>query len=175
MPLTRADKQELLTDYEAGLAQSPNAFLLGFKGIKVPQVTELRARVRQNGGHYVVVKNTLALRAIQGKPLSGLSDQFVGPTAVVFAGADPVALAKVLTEYAKTVPAIEFKGALVDGQTVAAGRIKEIADLPSRDELIAKLLFLLQSPVTRFVRGLAAITQQFVIVLDQIRTQKEEA
>ena len=175
MPLSRADKQELLTQYEEGLAAAPSAFLLGFQGISVPQVTELRAKIRDSGGHYLVVKNTLALRAIQGKAMGGLQELFAGPTAVVFGDGDPVALAKVLTDFAKGVPAIEFKGGLVDGQQVAAGEIKEIAELPSRSELIAKLLFLLQSPITRFVRGLAAIPQQFVSVLDQVRAQKEKS
>jgi large subunit ribosomal protein L10 len=173
MPLSRAEKQELLTDYEAGLAQAPHAFLLGFSGITVPQVTELRAKVRSTGGRYVVVKNTLALRAVEGRALAELSDRFQGPTAVVWSGADPVALAKVLTDFAKTVPAIEFKGGLVEGRKIAAGQVKEIAELPSREALIAKLLFLLQSPVTRFVRVLAALPQQLVSVLDQVRTQKE--
>lgn len=175
MPLSRADKNEMVTRYEEGLAAAPSAFLVGYKGISVPQVTELRAKVRDSGGQYLVVKNTLALRAIQGKPLDGLKALFEGPVAVVFGDGDPVALAKVLTDFAKTVPAIEFKGGLVDGQQVAAAEIKEIADLPSREALLAKLLFLLQSPIIRLARGLAAIPQQFVSVLDQIRAQKGDA
>jgi large subunit ribosomal protein L10 len=174
MPLSRAQKHDIVSRYEEDLASAPSAFVVGYKGISVPQVTDLRAKIRNSGGKYLVVKNTLALRAIDGKPLAGLKELFAGPTAVVFGEGDPVALAKVLTDFAKTVPAIEFKGALVDGQAVAAAQIQEIADLPSREALIAKLLFLMQSPVSRFVRGLAAIEQQFVSVLDQIRAQKEE-
>jgi large subunit ribosomal protein L10 len=174
MPLTRTDKEQLIAEYAEGLAVAPHAFLLGFQGIKVPQVTALREKVRQSGGHYAVVKNTLALRAVDGQALSALKDHFTGPTAVVF-GNDPVTLAKVLTDFAKDVPAIQFKAALVDRRSVAAEQIKEIAQLPSREELIAKLLFLLQSPITRFVRVLAAVPQQLVIVLDQISKQKGEA
>lgn len=174
MPLSRTQKHDLVSQYQEGLAEAPHAFLLGYKGISVPQVTELRARVRDTGGQYVVVKNTLALLAIEGKALGELKEHFQGPTAVVFGDSDPVSLAKVLTEFAKTSPAIEFKAGLVDGQRVAAGQIQEIADLPSREALIAKLVFLLQSPIARFVRGLAAIPQQFVSVLDQIRAAKHE-
>ncbi len=174
MPLSRADKEQMLAEYQQGLAQAPHAFLLGFKGIKVPQVTELREKVRQSGGHYVVVKNTLALRAIDGTAMKDLAEHFSGPTAVVYSLTDPVALAKTLTDFAKDLPVLEFKAGLVEGQAVPAAQIKEIAQLPSREQLIAKLLFLLQSPITRFARVLAAVPQQFVAVLDQVRTRKEE-
>ena len=174
MPLTRSDKEEILAQYENGLASAPHAFLLGYQGITVPQVTELRNRVRQGGGEYVVVKNTIALRAIDSKALGQLKEHFVGPTAVAFSLTDPVGVAKALTDYAKDVPAIKLKAGLVEGRAIAADQIKDIASLPSREELIAKLLFLVQSPITRFVRVLAAVPQSFVMVLDQVRKKKEE-
>jgi large subunit ribosomal protein L10 len=174
MPLTRADKEKLISEYQEGLAQAPHAFLLGFKGITVPQVTELRNRVRATGGEYLVVKNNLALRAIDSKALAALEEHFVGPTAVVFSQQDPVALAKALTDYAKDVPGIQFKAGMVERRAVEAGQIKEIAQLPSRKELIAKLLYLLQSPVTRLARTLAALPQSLVVVLDQISKAKAE-
>ncbi len=174
MPLTRSEKDKLIAEYQGGLAVAPHAFLLGFKGISVPQVTELRNRVRATGGEYLVVKNNLALRAIDSTALAALEEHFVGPTAVVFTDHDPVALAKALTDYAKEVPALEFKAGMVERRAVAAGQIKEIAQLPSREQLIAKLLYLLQSPITRFARLLAAVPQSLVVVLDQVRKQKEE-
>ena len=174
MPLTRSNKEEILAQYENGLAKAPHAFLLDYQGITVPQVTELRKRVRDSGGEYVVVKNTIALRAIDSKALGQLKEHFVGPTAVVFSLTDPVGVAKALTDYAKDVPAIKLKAGLVEGRAIAADQIKDIASLPSREELIAKLLFLMQSPVTRFVRVLAAVPQSFVMVLDQVRKKKEE-
>jgi large subunit ribosomal protein L10 len=174
MPLTRNEKEQLLQEYGSGLAKAPHAFLLGYQGITVPQVTELRSRVRQSGGEYVVVKNTLALRAIDSQALEQLKEHFVGPTAVVFSSTDPVSLAKALTDYAKDVPAVKFKAGMVEGRAIAADQIKDIASLPSREELIAKLLFLLQSPVVRFARVLAAVPQSFVSVLDQVRKKKEE-
>jgi len=172
MALSRARKEEILQSYGEELTGTTHAFLLSYKGVTVPQVTEMRARVRQKGGKYVVVKNTLALRAIADGALKELAPHFTGPTAVAY-GADAVALAKALNDYIKEVPAFQFKAALVDGRTVAASQITELANLPSREQLIAKLLYLLQSPVTRFVRVLAAVPQQFVSVLDQIRVQKE--
>jgi large subunit ribosomal protein L10 len=172
MALTREDKAELLQEYEQGLATTSHAFLLGYQGIKVPQVTALREKVRQSGGTYIVVKNTLALRAIDGAALAQLNEHFVGPTAVAY-GSDPVALAKALTDFAKDVPVLQFKAGLVEGRAIPAGQIKEIASLPTRDELLAKLLFLMQSPIVRFARVLAAVPQSFVTVLDQVRQKKE--
>jgi large subunit ribosomal protein L10 len=174
MPLTRNDKEQILTVYAEGLAKAPHAFLLDYQGITVPQVTELRKRVRDSGGEYVVVKNTIALRAIDSQALAQLKEHFVGPTAVAFSLTDPVGVAKALTDYAKDVPAIKLKAGLVEGRAIAADQIKDIASLPSREQLIAKLLFLMQSPVTRFVRVLAAVPQSFVMVLDQVRKKKEE-
>jgi large subunit ribosomal protein L10 len=174
MPLKPEKKKQLIDDYEKGMAAAPHAFLLGYKGITVPQVTALRDKVRDSGGHYEVVKNTLALRAIDGKALAELKEHFVGPTAVVYSMTDPVALAKALTDFAKDVPAVQFKAGLVESRSIAANQIKDIASLPSREQLLTKLVFLLQSPITRFVRVLAAVPQQFVVVLDQVRKQKEE-
>jgi len=174
MPLSRESKHELLESYKAELAEAPHAFLLDYKGITVPQVTELRAKVRDSGGQYLVVKNTIARRAIEGTALGELEPHFEGPIAVVFSDGDPVSLAKALTDFAKTTPVLEFKGGLVNRQQIAAEQIKEIAELPSREELIAKLVFMLQSPIARLVRGLGGIQQQFVSVLDQIAKSKEQ-
>jgi large subunit ribosomal protein L10 len=174
MPLTRTDKEKLIAEYQEGLATAPHAFLLGFKGITVPQATELRNRVRATGGEYLVVKNNLALRAIDSTALAALEEHFAGPTAVVYSTGDPVALAKALTDYAKEVPAIELKAGMVERRAVVAGQIKEIAQLPSREQLIAKLVYLMQSPIARFARVLGALPQSLVVVLDQVRKQKEE-
>lgn len=175
MPQTPSEKQETIDSYERGLASAPHAFLLGFQGIKVAQVTELRRRIREKGGHYEVVKNTLALRAIEGKALDTLKEHFVGPTAVVYVNGDPVAVAKALTDFRKEAPVIEFKAGLVEKRPIRADQIEDIAKLPSRTELISKLLYLLQSPISRLARTLAAVPQQLVIALDQVSKQKSEA
>lgn len=172
MAQTRTQKQDLVEHYEGGIATARHAFLVNFEGLTVSQATDLRSRIREQGGSYEVVKNRLALRAIEGRELGELQEQFQGPTAVAYVEDDPVTLAKALTEFRKDVPAIEFKGALVDGQAVDASEVEAIAQMPGRDELIAKLLFLLQSPITRLARGLAAIPRQLVVVLDQVGKQK---
>ena len=174
MPLSRESKESLVESYQGGVATAPNVFLVKYQGITVPQVTDLRTRVRESGGHYEVVKNRIVLRVLDGSALEGLKEHFEGPTAVAYNEDDPVALAKVLTDFAKEVPAIEFKAGLVDGQVVEAEEVKQIATLPSREELIAKLLFLLQSPITGFVRVLAALPREFVTVLEQVRQEKKE-
>jgi len=172
MALSRAKKNELLEGYEAELASATHAFVVGFKGISVVQATDLRSRIRAKGGQYVVVKNTLARRAVAGHPLEQVREHFKGPTAIAFGG-DPVGIAKVLTDFAKETPVLEFKGGLVEGQLVAANQVAEIALMPSRDELLAKLLYLLQSPISRFVRVLAASgPQRLAIVLDQVAKKK---
>ena len=172
MAQTRDQKQELIEQYQGGIAAARHAFLVNFEGLTVSQATDLRSRIREQGGSYEVVKNRLALRAIEGQEMGELKEHFRGPTAVAYVDDDPVILAKALTEFKKDVPAIEFKGALVDGQAVGADEVEAISKMPGREELIAKLLFLLQSPITRLARGLAAIPRQLVVVLDQVAKQK---
>lgn len=173
MPLNKSQKTDMVAGYAQGLAEAPNAFILSYKGITVPQVTELRAKIRQSGASYQVVKNTLVRRAIEGKALGGIKEVFEGPIAVVYTQDNVVELAKVLTEFAKTTPVLEFKGGVVEGQPVAAEQIKDIAELPSREELLTKLVFLLQSPIVRLVRDLADFNRQLVAVLDQVAKQKQ--
>ncbi len=172
MTQTRAEKEDLIEHYAGGLASTKHAFLMSFDGLTVSQATDLRSKVRENGGSYEVVKNRLALLAIEGQSLAELKEHFRGPTAVAYSAEDPVALAKALTDFSKEVPAIQFKGGLVDGQAVDASEVESIASMPGREELLAKLLFLLLSPITRLARGLAAIPRQLVVVLDQIEKKK---
>lgn len=170
--MNRDKKTQLISEFSEGIGQASNAFLISFKGITVPQVTELRKQVRETGSDYVVVKNTLALIAVGDSPLTKLKDQFTGETAVAYNSTDAVALAKVLTKFAKDVPTVTFKGAMLGGQIVPAAEIQNIANLPSREELLAKLLYLMQHPI----RGLAVVLngtiRNFAVVLDQIAKQK---
>ena len=118
MAISRQTKEALVQQYGEGFSASPHAFLLGFDGITVEQVDDLRNRIRDNGGHYTVVKNRLALLAIEGTALNDLADHFTGPTGVAFSPDDPVGLAKALTGFAKENPKIVFKAGVVDGQAV---------------------------------------------------------
>ena len=172
--MNRDDKAQAISEFTEGIGQATNAFLIDFKGITVPQVTELRKQVRESGSKYVVVKNTLALIAVKDSPLTQLSKEFTGMTAVAYNTTDAVTLAKVLTKFAKDVPTVQFKGAILAGQAVPASQIQAIASLPSREELVSKLLFLLQSPIRGLVTVLAANIRNLAVVLDQVRQQKEE-
>ena len=171
----REQKAEAISEFSEGIGKATNAFVLDFKGITVPQVTELRKQVRESGSEYVVIKNTLALIAVKDSPLTKLTNTFTGMTAVAYNTTDAVALAKVLTKFAKDVPTIQFKGAMLGGQVVAPSEIQTIANLPSREELVSKLLFLLQSPIRGLVTVLAANIRNLAVVLDQVRQQKETA
>jgi large subunit ribosomal protein L10 len=153
--MDRPQKTAAVAELQSELAKSRNAILFGFAGLKVPEVTELRRQVRGTRSRYVVVKNTLALRATRGTPFEEVSRHFVGMTAVAFNQDDPVGLAKVLTNFAKTNPNLVFKGALIEGKAVEASEIKTIAELPTREQLVGRLLFLMQSPLTRLATVLA--------------------
>jgi len=171
---TREQKAAEVSALTEQIGRASNAFLIDFKGVTVPQVTELRKQVRETNSGYVVVKNTLALIALKDSPIVALREQFNGPTAIAFNATDAVVLAKALTKFAKDVPAIEFKGALLDGQVVPAQQIQAIANLPSRDELIAKLLYVMQSPIRGLATVLQANIRNLAVVLDQIGKQRSE-
>jgi large subunit ribosomal protein L10 len=173
--MNRAEKAAQVEQLGAGMAKSGNAILFAFAGLKVPEVTELRRQVRATKSQYVVVKNTLAQRAAKGTPLEALSSHFVGGTAVAFNDDNPVALAKVLTAFAKTNPNLVFKAALVEGRAIAATEIKAIAELPTREELVSKLLFLMQSPLKRLVTVLNGPIRNLAGVVSQIAERKEKA
>lgn len=169
---TREEKSQEVSELTEQIGKASNAFLIDFKGITVPQVTELRRQVRDTNSTYVVVKNTLALIAVKDSPLTALKDQFSGPTAVAFNRTDAVALAKALTKFAKDVPTISFKGAMLNGQIVPADQIQAIANLPSREELISKLLFLMQSPIRGLATVLQANIRNLAVVIGQIAEQR---
>jgi large subunit ribosomal protein L10 len=172
--MNREEKAAVISEFSEGIGQATNAFLIDFKGITVPQVTELRKQVRESGSSYIVVKNTLALIAVKDSPLTQIKDQFTGMTAVAYNTTDAVGLAKALTKFAKDVPAVQFKGALLNGQIVPAAQIQNIANLPSRPELVAKLLYLMQHPIRGLVTVLSANIRNLAVVLDQIAKQKTE-
>jgi large subunit ribosomal protein L10 len=170
---TREQKAEEISELTTEIGKANNAFLIDFKGITVPQVTELRKQVRETKSGYVVVKNTLALLALKDSPIVAMREQFTGQTAIAFNATDAVVLAKALTKFAKDVPAVRFKGALLNGQVVPAEQIQAIASLPSREELVSKLLFLLQSPIRGLVTVLQGNIRNLTVVLDQIGKQKQ--
>ncbi|MBJ6751989.1 MULTISPECIES: 50S ribosomal protein L10 [Geomonas] len=171
--MNKENKQELVAEMHDKLLKAQAVFLADFRGMNVGQATELRNELRKANAEYKVVKNTLLEIASKGTDKEGLSQYYAGPTAIALCYDDPVAAAKVLSRFNKenTNP-FTLKAGVLTGKTINVAEIQALADLPSREVLIAKMLGSMQAPASNFVRVLAAVPGGFVRALEQIRIQK---
>ena len=166
MALKRQEKETFVEALRGDFKKSQHAILVDFRGITVPAVTEFRRKIRASGGNYKVIKNTLAVRALEGTPLAKLKDKFVETTAIAYCENDPVALAKVVVDFSKDHPQIVVRSGLVSGTEVLdASGVKALSTMPGLPELRSKLLGVLQAPAAKLVRLLATPAQQMVRVL----------
>ena len=174
MSLNRNEKAAVIEEVSAQVANAQSLIVAEYRGIDVASVTVLRKTARESGVYLRVLKNTLVSRAIAGTEFEGISDQLTGP--LIYAiSEDPVAAAKVLSNFAKTNEKIVIKAGALPGSVLDANGVKALATMPSRDELLSKLLGTMQAPIATFVRTLNEVPTKFVRGLAAVRDQKEAA
>jgi len=170
---SKGKKKEELDNLKKELADAKNLFVAQFQGMTVAQDTELRQKIRETKSKYRVVKNTLGKKAIEGTPAEQVSKTFDGSTSIAYNANDPVSLAKALTAYAKANPLFTFKAGMVEGRVINLADISNIAALPSKEELIAKVLFLINAPAQRLAVVMNGVARNLAVVLQQAVEQKK--
>jgi large subunit ribosomal protein L10 len=163
----RSAKQHDLDKLKTELAKVSTVILTTFQGITVENDTKLRRAVQAAGGKYQVVKNTLAERAGAGTSAEGLLKNLTGTNSIAYTATDPVALAKALTKIAKDVPAFKFKSGIVEGRVISIAEIQQLASLPSKEELISKIMFLLNAPAQRIAMALNALPRNLAVTVNE--------
>lgn len=174
--MKRERKESFVTEFRERLDRSPVMYLTDFSGLNVKSLTELRQKLKENGAEYVVAKNRLMIRAMEGSDLPDLGDALTGPTGVVFGYEDVVATAKVLSEFAKEHddrPA--FKIGILDNKILDAGQLDRLAKLPPREQLLAELAGAFEAPMAALAMAMEAKLQETAGVLDAYKAKKQEA
>src|SRR3989442_5404278 len=170
---SKGKKKEELDALKKELADAKNLFVAQFQGMTVEQDTELRQKIRGTKSKSRVVKTTLGKKAAEGTPAEQVSKSFDGSTSIAYNANDPVSLAKALTAYAKANPLFTFKAGIVEGRVINLADISNIAAMPSKEELIAKLLFLINSPAQRLTVALNGVARNLAVVMQQAIEQKK--
>jgi len=169
--VNRTEKEQLCNELNTIFQNNTNALVVGFSGLKVNDAAELRLKLREANCSYRVVKNTIAKIAAEGTPMASVVDQFVGITAIAFNESDPVLLAKTFREFFKTHKVFDIKAILVEGNSYPGDQLDAIAAMPTRDELIAKLMSLLNCHLMSLVRVLNAPLRDLGMVLNEIKKE----
>ncbi|MBI2956661.1 MAG: 50S ribosomal protein L10 [Acidobacteria bacterium] len=173
MAKKRSEKQQEIEQLNQELDRVTSVVLSTFQGLTVQQDTELRRAIQAAGGRYRVLKNRLARRAAHGTPAEALLAQLHGVNSIAYTSGDPVALAKAVTRYAKDNPAFTFSAGVVEGRVVSLEQLKELAALPAREELYAKLLGLLQAPAQRLASLFAGPARALAVAVNQAVKEKK--
>ena len=163
----KLDKKKDIDALHQDLEQSANLFVTGYEKLRVGQDFELRKVVRGAGGKYRVIKNNLAEIAAEGTPSEAVLKNLRGMTSLAYTANDPVALAKALTVYAKANPSFTFKAGIVEGRAIDVGAIIELANMPSKEQIFAKLLYLINAPAQRLVTVMQGVGRDLAVVVDQ--------
>jgi len=163
----KAEKKTQADELRTQLATVSTVILSTFQGITVEQDTKLRRQVEAAGGKYQVVKNTVVERAAEGTPTAPLLKNLKGTNSIAYTKTDPVALAKILTKVAKDVPAFQFRAGWVEGRVISIQEINQLALLPSKEDLISKIMFLLNAPAQRVASALAALPRNLAVVTSE--------
>lgn len=174
MALNLEDKKAVVAEVSAQVAQAQSIVVAEYRGLEVVDITALRANARKNGVYLRVLKNTLVRRAVAGTPFEGLTDQMVGPL-IYGISTDPVAAAKLLNEFAKSNDKLIIKAGAMPNYVMDVAGVKALATMPSREELLSKLLGTMQAPIAQFVRTLNEVPTKFVRGLAAVRDSKQAA
>ncbi len=169
---TKKQKQQDIETLKGEFAKTQHAFVVAYQGISVEKDWELRKQAREANFSYRVVKNTLAELAVEGTALESLKEQFVGPTAIAYNDSDPVSIAKVLTKFAKENPKFTFKAGVVEGRAISVKEIDAVASMPSKEELISRVMFLINSGAQRTAVALSGVARNLAVVTSEIAKQK---
>ena len=172
--MNRAEKQDVIEELNETFKGNKSVLLINFTGVNVEDSTNLRRKISEMECGYRVIKNRLALRALKDTSLEELKEHFEGPTAIAYTGGDPVALARVLKTFIEDHPAMSFKAGVVEGQAVSASEMDHLAGLPSRPELLTKLLYLLNAPLTHLATALQSPLRDLASVLSQLGEKREK-